>query len=223
MRSARLCFTALALALTSTAAVAETQVGVIAGANFANLNIEGANGLSTRSTLAAGGAVDLSINPRFGVRVEPMFVSKGAKATHRNAYWGSVDGAVFKLDYVDVPVLARFDLATSPKRGYLLAGLGVGFAVQREVELSAATAHETVDFSDIFKSTDLSLDLGAGFGLPVASNRMTFDGRVAIGLVNINDGGTVSLGGIALPVPPTSTHTLDFRLFATYLFALSGK
>jgi hypothetical protein len=130
---------------------------------------------------------------------------------------------VFQLDYIDVPVLARFDLGASPAHGYLLGGIGIGFATQLEVELTQGNRHETVDLEDVFSSTDVTLDLGAGVSFPVGSNRMTFDGRVAFGLTNINEGGTITFNGSPLDVPSTSTHTLDFRVFATYLFPWPGN
>ena len=223
MRPVRLLFVALALSIASPAAGATRQLGILAGFNFSSLNIEGKSSMEGRSSFAAGGVVDWGLNDRFGVRVEPTFVSKGGKATKRNAYWGTIDGAVFKLDYIDLPVLARYDLAASESRGYLLGGLAVSFATQQKVELTQGTVHETVDFADVFSPVDFSLDLGAGVGFPVGANRMTIDGRAAIGLMNINEGGTVTLSGSPLTVPSTSTHTLDFRLFATYLVPLSGK
>ena len=213
----------LTLVLASRPAAAATQVGVIAGPNFSNLRIDGASDLNVRSTFAVGGVVDLGINDRWGIRIEPTYLSKGTKAQHRNAYWGTMDGAIFKLNYVDLPLLARIDLASSPKRGYLLAGVSVGFLTSADVELSQAGVNETADFSDVFKSTDLTLDLGAGVGVPAGAGRLTFDGRAAIGLANINDGGTVTFQGAPLDVPATSTKTLDFRLFATYLFPVRGK
>ena len=223
MRRARLCFLMLALSLASTPAVAETQLGLIGGLNFSNLRIEGANSLGVRTSFAAGGVVDVGLNDRFGIRIEPMFLSKGTKATQRNAYWGTVDGAVFKLDYINVPVLARIDLAASETRGYFVGGVSVGFATQLEVELSQTGTTETVDFGDVFSPNDVSLDLGFGVSLPVGTNRMSFDGRAAIGLTEINEGGTVTFRGAPLAVPPTSTKTVDFRLFASYLFPLSRK
>jgi hypothetical protein len=223
MRPVGLLFVALALSFVSPAAAADKQLGILAGFNFSSLNIEGQSSMEGRSTFAAGGVVDWGLNDRLGIRIEPTYVSKGGKATHRNAYWGTVDGAVFKLDYIDVPVLARFDLAASESRGYLLGGLAVSFATKQKVELTQGPTHETVDFGNVFSPVDFSLDLGAGVGFPVGDHRMTVDGRAAIGLMNINDGGTVTLGGSPLTVPSTSTHTLDLRLFATYLFPLSGK
>jgi outer membrane protein with beta-barrel domain len=222
MRSTRLSFVALALVLVSSPAAAGTRLGVIGGFNVANLSIEGTSGLNSRSSFAIGGVVDVGINDRFGIRVEPTFLSKGGKAT-KNTYWGSVDEVQFKLDCIDLPVLARIDLAKSETRGYLLGGVGVSFATQYKADLTQAGVRETVDFGDVFKSNDVSLDLGAGVGLPVGSNRMTFDGRVAIGLVDINDGGTVTYQGAPLAVPSRSTKTLDLRFFATYLFALPSK
>ena len=223
MRLVRLLFVALALSFALPAGAANVQLGVLAGFNFSSLNIDGKSHMEGRSSFAAGGVVDWGLNDRIGIRIEPTFVSKGGKATQRNSYWGTIDGAVFKLDYIDVPVLARFDLAATETHGYLLGGVAVSFATSQKVELSQANTHETVDFGNVFSPTDVSLDLGAGVGFPLGSNQMTVDGRAAIGLMNINNGGTVTLGGNPLAVPSTSTHTLDFRLFATYLFPLSRK
>ena len=210
----------LALCLISTTALAATEFGVIAGFNFANLRIENQSDLTGRSTFAIGGVADFGINDRFGIRVEPTFLSKGTKATQRNAYWSTMDGAVFDLDYIDVPILARYDLGEREvTHSYFLGGLGVSIATKQEAELTQGPETETVDMGDVLNPMDVSLDLGAGVSFPVGrNNRLTIDGRAAIGLININDGGTITFDGAPLAVPATSTHTLDFRLMATYLF-----
>jgi hypothetical protein len=210
----------LGVLISSTAAAVTPRVGVIAGFNFADLNIDGQSGMDIRSSFAGGGVLDLGLNDRFGIRVEPTFLSKGGKATKRNAYWGTVDGAVFKLDYIDLPVLARVDLAATDTRGYLLAGLGVSFATQSEVELTQGNTTGTADLGDVFKPTDVSVNLGLGVSFRAGTNRAGIDGRVAFGVTDINEGGTITFNGAPLTVPQTSTKTLDFRLFATYLFSL---
>jgi len=203
------------------AAALDKAIGPVAGFSYSDLSIDGQSGLEGRASFAGGGVVDLGLNDKFGIRIEPMFVSKGAKATHRNAYWGSVDGVTFNLKYIELPIMARYNLPSkSEAHGYLLGGLGVGFATQREAELSQAGTVETIDFGDVFSSTDLSVDLGIGFSLPQGANRWTIDGRAAIGVTNINDGGTVSFNGSALAVPATTTKTLGFRMLVTYLFPL---
>ena len=216
------CLALVALSLASNAWALTPEFGVIAGMNLAKLNIEGRDHGELRTAFAAGGAFDLGLNDRFGVRIEPSFLSRGGKASQRNAYWGSVDGAVFQLDYLAVPVLARYNLTAESIHPYVLGGLGFNFATSQKAKLTAGPNHETVDLGDVYSPFDLTLDLGLGYNFPAASNRLTVDARVAIGLLNINDGGTVTFNGSPLEVPDTSTHTLDFRLFATYFFPWSG-
>jgi hypothetical protein len=225
MRSIRLLFVALALSLASTpaaaAGAAKTEFGLIAGFNFATLRIDGVDNMDPRGAFAAGGAVDHSFNEKFGVLFEPMFMSKGGKSTERNAYWGTNDGAVFQLDCIDFPLLARYNLGLpETSHGYLLAGVGLSVSTQSTVEITQGTTKGDADFSDVFNSTDFSIDVGAGISVPLGDNRMTFDGRVAYGLTDINKGGPVSFNGATFTVPTNSTHTLDFRLFATYFFSL---
>jgi hypothetical protein len=224
MRPFRLLFVALAFSLASTpaaaAGAAKTEFGVIAGFNFATLQIDGVSNMDPRGAFAAGGAVDHSFNDKFGLLLEPMFMSKGGKSTERNAYWGTNDGAVFHLDCIDVPLLARYNLGTQEaSHGYVLAGVGLSFATQTTVEISQGTTKGDVDFSNIFNSRDFSINAGAGISVPLGDNRMTFDGRVAYGLTDINKGGPVTFNGTTFTVPSNSTHTLDFRLFATYFFS----
>ena len=67
------------------------------------------------------------------------------------------------------------------------------------------------------------VDFGISERFPVGANRLGIDGRVSFGLVDINEGGTVTFDGAPLDVPGTSTKTLDFRLLATYLFPWPGS
>src|SRR5262245_1074654 len=101
---------ALALAVATPAAALKKELGPIAGFSYSDMSIDGSDKLTGRGSFAGGGVLDLGFNDKFGLRIEPMFVSKGAKATHRNAYWGSVDGVTFNLNYIAVPILARYDL-----------------------------------------------------------------------------------------------------------------
>src|SRR5262245_28372002 len=100
----------LALGSATPAAALKKEIGPIAGFSYSNLNIDGSDALEGRGSFAGGGVLELGFNDHFGLRIEPTFVSKGAKATHRNAYWGSVDGVTFDLNYIAVPILARYNL-----------------------------------------------------------------------------------------------------------------
>src|SRR5436190_16355513 len=74
----------IALSLAATSSHAGMQFGAIGGLNIANLDIDESNSLNVRTTFAIGGVIDFGISERFGIRAEPMFVSKGAKAQERN-------------------------------------------------------------------------------------------------------------------------------------------
>jgi len=209
------------LARTAPAAAMTKAVGVIGGFNVSTLKISGQSGIEAASEFAVGGVVDLGLTDRFGVRFEPMYLRNGANATHRNAYWGTMDGADFKLDYLSLPVLARYSFGTNEKRTpYLLGGFGFHFATSQKVDLTQGNEHATVDLKDVFNSPDVTLDLGGGIAFPAGANRWALDARVAFGLVNINGGGTVTFNGASLAVPATSTHSLAGRFFVSYLFNL---
>jgi len=195
--------------------------GVIGGFNISTLKIDGQSGIDARSEFAVGGVLDLALKERFGVRIEPIYLRGGANATHRNAYWGTMDGTDFKLDYIGVPVLARYDFGTDAKRSpYLLGGFGFNFALSQKVDLTQGNNHETVDLKDVLNPVDVTLELGAGISFPAGQNRWAIDGRAGFGLTNMNGGGTVTFNGSPLAVPATSTHSLAGRFFVSYLFSL---
>jgi len=211
---------ALGLLSSPPAAALTKQAGVIAGFNFSTLTIEGQKAPEGQSSFAIGGVLDLGLNDRFGIRIEPMYLSNGAKAQQHNAYWGTMDGAEFSLDYIGVPVLARYDFGTAGRIPYLLGGVCVSFATQQKVELTQGQQREKVDLGDVFSPVDVSVDLGGGISFPAAENHVTLDGRASYGLTNINQGGTVTFQGSPLAVPSTSTHSLAVRVFVSYLFGL---
>lgn len=212
---------AVGLASAAPAGAMTKAVGVIGGFNFTTLKIDGQSGIDARSEFAVGGVFELGLNERFGVRIEPTYLRSGANATHRNAYWGTMDGADFKLDYLSLPVLARYDFGTDVKRSpYVLGGFGFNFATSQKVDLTQGNNHETVDLKDVLNPVDVTLELGAGISFPASQNRWAIDGRFGYGLTNMNGGGTVTFNGSPLAVPATSTHSLAGRFFVSYLFNL---
>ena len=152
MRSVRWSVVACALLLASSPAWAETQLGAIAGFNFASLNIDATSSLGTRSPFAVGGVLDQSIKGRLGIRVEPMFLSKGAKTSQNNLYSAHGGrGQVQARLHIDVPDpgTVRSRRAT-PTRADLLGGVGVSFASSLDGDPPRAASSETVDFTNVF-------------------------------------------------------------------------
>jgi opacity protein-like surface antigen len=195
--------------------------GVIGGFNVSKLSIDGQSGIDARSAFAVGGVLDLGLNDHFGLRIEPIYLRNGGDATNRNAYWGTMDGAEFKLDYIGLPVLARYDFGTNEKRSpYVLGGFGFNFPIDQKVDLTQGIDHATVDLADVFAPVDITLEVGGGMSFPAGENRWALDARFGYGLTNMNDGGTVTFNGAPLAVPATATHSLAGRFFVSYLFNL---
>ena len=82
------------------------KFGVKGGVNFANLD-GGPEGIDYKSKTGfhAGAVAEIKILPNFAIQPEAMFSSQGAAS--------DVDGVDdFNLDYISVPVMAKFYLVT---------------------------------------------------------------------------------------------------------------
>ena len=165
---------------TPVASAQDVQAGVRFGVNFADLRFEeneDVEDLDTRTGIAVGGFVVWPLTPAFAVQTEALYSQKGASLSE-----DGVTGTL-ELDYLDVPVLARF--STSPgsnTRVHLYAGPSFNFNVRARTKMSFAGETAEEDFSDEVKSFETALVLGASFEV----NRLLFDGRYSWGLTNID-------------------------------------
>jgi opacity protein-like surface antigen len=223
MRRSLLLLVALSLTCTSIAGAAERRLGIISGFNIAKLDIEGRGG-DTRTSFAAGVVADLPFNDALGLRIEPMFTSKGGKGTTSNIYWGTVDRAEFQLDCIDIPVLLRYNLASQEAaHAYLLGGFGLSLFTEQKADIEIGPDKETVGLSDILQPWDLSLNMGVGLEFPAGANRFTVDARFGMGLFDINGGGNVMIADQPVAVPSTTTHNVEFRILGSLLFPWPGN
>ena len=180
----RLCSLVVALTvLTGGVAAAQDQpaaVGVKAGMNFSNLNFEGDGAtvnLDQRKGFVGGLFVVWPATSRVALQTEALYSQKGAQMEEDGA------SGKIKLDYVDVPVLARF---SSPVSGgtsfHVFAGPSFSFRVSAKAESSFEDEDESEDIDDDVERFDLGFVAGAGLEF----GRFVVDGRYTWGLSNIN-------------------------------------
>jgi hypothetical protein len=176
-------FAALAvLVITSTSA--QVSFGAKAGANFASLSGDGADGVDGRTSFHIGGVVNIGVSELFSVQPELVYSAQGWT---EDSPFGEVVG---KLDYINIPIMADFTLA----EGFSLqGGPQFGINVTSEVELDG----ETADIEDVE-----SLDMGVGIG---AQYRMTdlglfFQARYMIGINDVVEDAEVKNSVISLSV-----------------------
>ncbi|PZX92907.1 PorT family protein [Flavobacterium aquariorum] len=138
------------------------KFGVKAALNVATLtgDVEDASSLVG---FQVGGFAEIKVSEKFAVQPELMFSTQGA----------SFDGFDSKLNYLNIPVMAKFYVAKSFS---LEAGPQIGFL------LSAKEDGE--DFKDFASSTDFGLNLGAGYDF---TENLSAGLRYNIGLSNVSD------------------------------------
>lgn len=157
-----------------TEARAQDRGGVRIGVNMATLSVDNEEDFDpkTRTGLVVGLYGVVPVNDIFAFQPEVLFSQQGAKVED-----GS-DEATLKLDYVQIPALARVRLGrTSP--AYLLVGPTFGFNTRAESEFNG----QTEDFKDEVKGNDVGLVTG----IAIHAGRAVIDGRYTWGLMNIDD------------------------------------
>lgn len=138
--------------------------GFKAGANFAGIN--GADNTDNITSWHAGAALELNFVPSFSVQVEGLYSSQGAK----------VEDEDLKLDYVSVPVMAKFYILED--RLSLMAGPQFSFLVNDDNPFASA--------GDAYDNN--SFDIAAAGGLELKIIKGLFaQARYTIGLNDVND------------------------------------
>ena len=157
--------------LGATEARAQDRGGVRFGYNAATLSIDEQDiDPKTRHGFVVGFFGVVPVNSMFAIQPEFLYSQQGTTIKD-----GS-DEATLKIDYINIPVLARIRLgAASP--AHLLVGPSFGFRTRAESEFDG----ETTDFKDELKGNDV----GFVTGVEVNAGMFVVDGRYTWGLMNI--------------------------------------
>ncbi|HEU5255431.1 MAG TPA: porin family protein [Vicinamibacterales bacterium] len=160
--------------LGATEARAQDRGGVRFGYNAATLSTdEPGVDPKIRNGFVVGFFGVLPVNSMFAVQPEFLYSQQGARVED-----GS-DEATVKIDYINIPVLARVRLG-SGSPAHLLVGPSFGFRTRAETEFDG----ETMDFKDQVEGNDI----GFVTGVAVNAGMFVVDGRYTWGLKNIAKG-----------------------------------
>ena len=187
---------ALALCLLAApAALAQPIFGLKAGLNvstFTGLNEDDLDGADLKSRLGFVGGVfaELPLSPMFSFRPEVLYSQKGTRAESSSTEGGETFTLeqTLRVDYVEVPVLARFAIPVSPLlRVGVLAGPSVAFKARESMQF--VVNGEEVDpgeFTDGDETLFTSTDIGGVLGADIGSGPFAVDLRYTFGLTDIN-------------------------------------
>ena len=162
----------------------EVQFGAKAGVNFADLTGDFDNS-DMITSFHLGAVAEIKINEKFSVQPELLYSSQGA--TSKDKYEGISMENTIKLDYIAVPIMAKYYIAQGLS---LEAGPQIGFLVAAESEYSFGGSSETQDIKDELKTIDFGLNFGLGYKL---DNGVNFGARYNLGLSNIADNDDIEL------------------------------
>lgn len=146
-----------------------------------------------RKSAIAGAYFHLPVSGVFGVQFEGRYAGRGTEFDLADlaAPAGERTGqARYQLGYLELPVLARYDLALSERFGaLLLAGPVFGLKTAADLETSGTDRHlETRDLNRAFHSFAVGAEIG--IGVSMAANdaaKVMLQGRYYLGLTNVLD------------------------------------
>ena len=203
-------------------ASAQVNLGVLGGLNLANLDVdpepETWKKKSNRTAFGFGGVLDYSLNESIALRLEPMYLQKGA-IIEDTGEGNMIYEIEWKGAYLEIPMLVKYSFGASDIKPYIIAGPTIGFNLSAKAKFTMGDFSEEDDVKDDTKSTDFGLGFGAGMSLPMGNNSIFIEARYALGLTNIEDGSQSD------PEDNTEseTKTKGIQIFAGITFPLGSK
>lgn len=186
---------ALLVAFVATPAAAQfggdREIGFKLGVNFSTLDGDGFDDADTRTAFTGGGFFRFGITPMLSVQPELMYSPKGAEFTE--TLNGSEVTTAIELDYIEVPLLLRADVATgSMLAPYIYGGPALAFEASCSLTGEVEGTEVDVDCDDTGedlerKSFDAGAMVGGGLSFPAGPGSILIEGRYNWGLINLDD------------------------------------
>ena len=170
-------FLAVVAMMVSATTFAQNEVGQLTiqpkvGVNIAN--ITDADDADPRIGLAAGAEFEYGLTDNIGLSAGVLYSMQGVKTTIID------DDCTWKLDYLNVPILANFYVA---KGLALKLGVQPGFKLSSKVKGEASGVTAELEVEDGVKSVDLSIPVGLSYQY----QNIVFDARYNWGVTKIVD------------------------------------
>lgn len=171
---------------------AQTQsIGLKAGINIASWAGDEAfddDAYGSTFGLQFGAVAEIPVSDKFAIQPELIYLQKGFFFEFE--FLGITSETDTKLNYLEIPILAKIFLTDAPTQVYVTAGPSVGFALSGKViDTVGGEEDETdIDFEDSEISTfDFGLSLGAGAQFAAGPGKLFVDVRYLLGLANLDN------------------------------------
>lgn len=182
---------------------------------------------SSTAGFVFGAVANIGINEMFSIQPELLYSQQGVMQEMSADFFGVAFKvkARTRLNYINLPVLAKVSFGPENIKGFVTAGPTFGYLlggnVKSEVEAGGQTEEETQDLSDDdlenMNRMDIGLSFGAGVALGAGPGNLNIDLRYGLGLSDINK--------IDGPKPDNYEAAKNgvFSISVAYLFNLAGE
>lgn len=221
--------------------LAQTSLGFKAGANFSTVSLtdEVKNDFDNNMSIGyqVGGLVDIQFGGMFAVQAEALYVRRGSSfrskvdvstvtfLTETVAFdnVGEYSSNV-QLDYVDIPIMLKYNFRGRAVSSYVMAGPHINFAVGARLAnqtLESANDTETANNNslnigtgrnDAIKSSDFGISVGAGLAFELDYGHIVLDARYYLGMSNIANSND----------PSAKLNNRSLMVNIGYMFPLGG-
>ncbi|MEO1261414.1 MAG: porin family protein [Bacteroidota bacterium] len=200
----------------SSALFAQVSLGVRAGISLPKINISDDDDYGYYNEFdfpvlmggVAGAVCEIKLHQNFAIQPELMFVQKGSKVEFPDYYYyyyyyGGGNETEIRLNYMEVPVLAKGIIGNETLSGYAVLGPSFGYAISGYIDQGGEKDTIDGDDWDSFKRFEFGANFGAGAGLQIGESGQAFvDLRYLLGFTNIaeDSDGTIRNRGFSLTV-----------------------
>ncbi len=175
------------IGITTQQANAQNNFGIRGGVNFANLN-DTEGDVDSRTGFMLGAYMNFPVsNSPVSIQPEVLYTQKGYEQGNTTT----------KLDYIEVPVLARFDFITdSGLLPFVYFGPYVGIKVNAEVDGDQVVPSNGGNIPSGIDEATNDTDLGVVVGGGLDFGRFDLGVRYNAGLTEVFDGGDSAKNGV---------------------------
>jgi len=168
------------------------RFGVLLGVNSSTLGGGDAQDASRKAGVVAGVLAVLPVSPVFSFEPEILYTMKGASAHDLD---DPASTGELRMSYIQIPVLARFELAaaTVGPKPYLYAGPALAFKTSCNFEVHDQGFNLSADCQQFesadlkFNSTDFSLIGGIGVAFKTGGHTVSIAARYDHSLSKLSD------------------------------------
>jgi opacity protein-like surface antigen len=165
-------------------------IGIMAGVNLAKISGDDITSADNRTGFLAGLFMTFHLTNTFAIQPEVVYSQRGASDNSDPNF-----EATFKMDYIDIPVLLRYDIpVVGPIRPFFVAGPSFGLQVKCAVGVEGQGVDASVDCDQLGqdaevqfenKTFDLSGVLGAGLDFRLGGHTLMVGARYQHGFSDV--------------------------------------